>query len=241
MKNKLIILTLTVLTSLLIGINYVQAAELGCLQYTSEGKCNSDGEFSCLWIDPEANETYKSRGITKAYCNTNDLTYVACGNVYDIPSMAPKVISVVVFVFKFGAPIILIITSMITLIKAITAGSEDNMSKAKSALIKKIIAAILVFYMFSFVQFIISMAAEDEEEINSFSGCLNCFLNNECSNNVYYKTYVYNTWYCTGINNSTSTRVCDDFNNVNNNADSQDEDVSQDDNEIEHDGGGKGF
>lgn len=115
------------------------------------------------------------------------LSYVTCGDAYDIPSDAPRIISLVIKFFKYAAPIALIISSMITLAKAMAAGKEDEMNKAKSSLIRRMIAAVLAFFVVSIVQLVLSIAADGEQQANNIEACLDCFVNNDCETTKYYK------------------------------------------------------
>ena len=138
--------------------------------------CNDGEEHYCV-----ANEEYK-------FCSNNGLVYLSCGDAFDIPEMVPKLTSFAVTFLKTAVPIILIIVSIIQLVKAITAGKEDEMKKAQNSLIKKIIAAAIVFFIVSIVQFIMLKVAADDAEKSNLSSCLSCFLNgtNKC-NSLYFK------------------------------------------------------
>ena len=78
---------------------------------------------------------------------------------------------------KILTPLILIFISIISLLKAISAGNEDEMKKVQKGLIRKIIAAVMVFFIISIVQFVIMKVADDETETANLKACLNCFLN----------------------------------------------------------------
>ena len=161
-----------------------------CLDFMDdEATCKSNKYFSCVW-----NKT-KDGG----YCNTDNLTYVQCGDAFDIPSQVPSMIHFGVNLLKIGTPIVLIIVGMITLLKALTASKEDEITKAKNSLVKKIITAVIIFFVVAIVQFVISLAVNDETEGKNFSACLDCFLNNDCGKNTYYKTNVYSQEICTYI------------------------------------------
>ena len=62
-------------------------------------------------------------------------------------SMAPglRIVGIVVLGIRIAVPIILIVVGMLDLAKAVTEKSEDNIKKAQQGLIKKAIAAGLVF------------------------------------------------------------------------------------------------
>ena len=61
----------------------------------------------------------------------------------------------------------------------------DEMKKAKSSLVKKLIAAVIIFFMVSIVQFVVSKVADDSEQ-SSLSACMSCFINNDCGKSMYY-------------------------------------------------------
>lgn len=159
----------------------------------NQASCKNNENFSCVWVD---NKDYDF--LDKGYCNVDNLLYVSCGGANDIPVQVPSLISMLVNLLKIATPIILIIISMITLVKALAAGKEDEIKKATSSLIKKMIAAALVFFVVAIVQFVISKVAEDDV-YEGFDDCLNCFLNNSCSENMYYKTVISGQDWCTDI------------------------------------------
>ena len=141
------------------------------------GKTANNGNFGCAW-----NEKYK-------FCSPNGLAYLSCGsgntNAHDIPEMVPRLVSYFIVILKTATPIILIIMGMVQIIKAIASSNEDEIKKSKSSLIKKLIAAVLVFFSISIVQFVVDQVV-DEDEKGSFGACLKCFINNDCDGSTYY-------------------------------------------------------
>ena len=152
-----------------------------CADFGNPDNCNSgiseNGRFNCVW-----NEKYK-------FCSLTGLTYLSCGSdksdAHDIPVFLPRITSYAIIILKTATPIILIIMSMIQIIKAIASQNEDEMKKAKSALVKKIIAAALIFFVTTIVQFVIKQVA-DSSEAGSANQCLSCFVNNDCNGSMYY-------------------------------------------------------
>lgn len=151
------------------------------------GTCENNKYFACVWVE---NKDYNG------YCNVDKLQYVKCEGAYDIPMAAPAIISFVVNFFKIAAPILLVLVSVITLVKAVASSSEDEIVKARKKLIKKVIYAVMVFFVIQIVQFVILKAADSSEEGN-INSCLSCFLNNDCSDSAYYKTNVGGIDICT--------------------------------------------
>lgn len=81
---------------------------------------------------------------------------------------------------KVVIPILLIIFGMIELGKAITAQKEDEIKKAQSSFLKKLVLAILVFLVFTIVQFVVGFAGEDtsdEQADTTVWGCIDKLLN----------------------------------------------------------------
>lgn len=165
-------------------VNAATDAE-GCAGITEENKCKigltDNGErYGCAW-----NAKYK-------FCSPNGLAYLSCGDsgeeneqAYDIPVMIPRLVSYFVLILKTATPIILIVMGMIQIIKAIANSNDDEIKKAKSSLIKKLIAAVLVFFSISIVQFVIDQVADSSED-GSVSACMSCFINNDCKGAMYY-------------------------------------------------------
>lgn len=175
----------------------------GCNGYTSEFSCEKNNYFSCIWNKTEFGE----------YCNTDTLLYVNCGDAFDIPYQTPQIVSFAVNLLKIATPIILVIVSIISLVKALANSNEDEMKKAQKSLIKKIIAAVMIFFVISIVQFVILKVADTDtskgkSEAENLSTCLSCFLNNDCSKNIYYKTNVLGKYECTYLNGNKKTFKC---------------------------------
>jgi len=173
-----------------------------CLDFKQETAggygCIDNHKFSCLWI---------SGGDSPGYCNVDDLQYVKCGGAFDIPEQAPRIMSYAINLLKIGTPIILIITGMITLVKALAASKEDDMKKAQSALIRKAIAAAFVFFVISIVQFVLLSVADSGDE-SSITTCLSCFMNNDCDSNVYFKTKVGSEYQCHLVSSPSTSITC---------------------------------
>ena len=137
-------------------------------------KLDPENQVSCTW-----NRKYN-------FCSTTGLLYTQCGDSYDIPIQAPEIISLVITFLKILTPIVLIIISIISLVKALGASSEDEIKKAQSRLVKRFVAAIMVFLVITIVQFVINKVADDSEK-DSISKCLSCLLNNKCKDVQYYR------------------------------------------------------
>lgn len=100
----------------------------------------------------------------------------SCGN-QTFPDEIPALISTIVTMFKIFIPVILVILGMIDMSKAVVANEEKEMKEAQKRLIKRIIYAVLIFFIFALVQFI--FGAIDKGNKQGSVSCLNCFINNK--------------------------------------------------------------
>ena len=88
-----------------------------------------------------------------------------------------KIVNIIRFVYnaiKIGVPIILVVVGMFDMGKAITQQKEDEIKKAQTLLVKKAVAALIVFLMFAFAQLIVSLVADDKDTTIS---CIDSILN----------------------------------------------------------------
>lgn len=99
-----------------------------------------------------------------------------CGNIdgFVFSGMFPYVVSTAVTIIKIVVPILLIVFGMLDLAKAVIASKEDEIKKAQMTFVKRLIAAVIVFFIVSLVQIVIRfVAGSDEDNVMS---CFNCFV-----------------------------------------------------------------
>ncbi len=80
------------------------------------------------------------------------------------------IIGYVIFAIKVIVPILLIITGMITLGKAVMAQKDDEIKKAQGLLIKKVAYAIAVFLVIQIVSIVIGLVSTDSK----YKTCAKC-------------------------------------------------------------------
>ena len=171
-----------------------------CFKSVTKSDCEKKNDsFACMWISND-NEY-------GGYCNVDKLQYVKCGDAFDIPAEAPKIMSFAINLLKIATPIILILTGIVTLVKAVAASKDDEIKKAQTILIKKAIAAAFVFFVISIVQFVILKVA-DSSELGSIRSCMSCVLNNDCDKSVYFKTKVGDEYVCHSVSNPDQAVTC---------------------------------
>ena len=95
-----------------------------------------------------------------------------CSEIAADPNLT-NVIQTIYNAIRIAVPVILIIVGMVEMGKAIASQKEDEIKKAQSSLIKKAVAAVLVFLMLSLVKILVGVAGGTDEE----KGCLDTILN----------------------------------------------------------------
>ena len=110
------------------------------------------------------------------------LDEVSCGggNLKLGDGMLPQAISTIVNIMKVAIPIMVVVFGLIDLGKAVMSAKEDDIKKNQGLLIKRLIIAVLVFFVVSLVQFIVSLVGGDDPSKNPFWSCFDCFISNNC-------------------------------------------------------------
>lgn len=88
-----------------------------------------------------------------------------CSNL----SSVLRLVGIVVWGIKVVVPIILIIVGMIDMAKAVTSKSEDEIKKAQQGLIKKAIAAVVVFLVVTIVAVLMNVVGSED-----YKKCTSC-------------------------------------------------------------------
>ena len=97
---------------------------------------------------------------------------VSCGGIRGIPSTLPTFTSNVINLIKLIVPIILIILGMLDFFKASMSNDEKAMKASANKFVKRLIAAVLIFFVVAIVQFVFGMI-KSEKNITS---CVSCFI-----------------------------------------------------------------
>ena len=103
-----------------------------------------------------------------------------CGNLdFEFSGTFPYLVHTIITIIKIVVPILLIIFGMLDLMKGISAQKDDDIKKGQQILIKRLIAAALVFFVFAIVKVVISVAADETK--NEILDCAGCFISNKCN------------------------------------------------------------
>lgn len=103
---------------------------------------------------------------------------VNCG-MGEIDPIIPTFISNIVKVLQFGIPIVLVVLGMVDLGKAVISSDDKEMKNAQKILIKRVIYAILIFFIIAIVKFVFGIL--NTSGTDDFTGCIDCFLSNRCN------------------------------------------------------------
>lgn len=105
-----------------------------------------------------------------------------CGNLnLNFSGMLPNVVSLIVTIIWIVVPVLLVIFGLLDLAKAVMAQKEDEIKKGQQTLMKRAIAAIIVFFVIPLVQLIIGFVSGDDDTVMS---CFNCFVNGKVGDNA---------------------------------------------------------
>lgn len=88
-------------------------------------------------------------------------------------------VHIVVLIIQIVGPVLLVIFGMIDLLKAIVAGKEDEIKKGQMTFIKRLLAAVIMFFVILIVKMVVNFVADDSEGIVN---CASCFINGPNSN-----------------------------------------------------------
>ncbi|MDD3340787.1 MAG: hypothetical protein PHN72_01100 [Bacilli bacterium] len=109
---------------------------------------------------------------------TKDSDYSCGGGTFTFQGILPNIVSSVIMIIQIGVPIILIVMGMVDLGKAVMAQKDDEIKKGQQTFIKRLLAAVIVFFIVAVVKLVLSVIGES----NSL-GCINCFINADPASN----------------------------------------------------------
>ncbi len=113
--------------------------------------------------------------------NTNSGKYVYCGNIGKIPKKIPELTSWFITLIEIIVPVILVIMGTIDFVKAITSQKEDEIKKGQQTFIKRLIVAVIIFFVVAIVKLLVGLVSSGPSESKNIIDCIECFLNFKCS------------------------------------------------------------
>lgn len=100
-----------------------------------------------------------------------------CGDDVFFPMYLVKLIANLVQFVQLMVPVIIIITGMIELLKAVIASDEKKMAESKGTLIKKFIVGIMIFLVIAVIRFIFSAIPDFTDGDVDVMECMSSFFN----------------------------------------------------------------
>lgn len=105
-----------------------------------------------------------------------------CGNLgFEFSGTFPYLVSTAVLIIKIVVPILLIIFGMLDLGKAVVASKEDEIKKGQQTFLKRVVSAVIVFFVIQIVQLLVSFISNSDQNV---SRCFNCFVNGKIADNA---------------------------------------------------------
>lgn len=98
-----------------------------------------------------------------------------------------QLVGYILLVVKIVIPILLIIFGMIDLGKAVTSNKEDEIKKSTKSLVRRAIAAVVIFFIPTLVGFIMGLIKDYTDHEKMYRICLKCVKNptsEECQRNA---------------------------------------------------------
>ena len=158
-------------------------------EYLTE--CTAGGSISCTVVDDSycgntsnGNSESQNQSNSEYADNIDTLASgtetVSCGTVTSIPSSIPKTVNIIYKVIQIFVPLALIIFGMFDMAKAVMGQKEDEIKKGQQTLIKRVVAAAIVFFVFAAIKLVVSFVSDSSDVME----CLNCFIDNDCKPEV---------------------------------------------------------
>lgn len=104
---------------------------------------------------------------------------IQCGTI-ELPYGAAYIVGNVVNIVKIAIPILLIILGIVDFLQAVISSDEKQMKEKSNKFIKRIIAAVIVFFIVAIVQFVFGQVISGDKGSDALA-CVSCFIGNDCT------------------------------------------------------------
>lgn len=101
-------------------------------------------------------------------------TCAVLGDEAQIDYQLAKIVKYVILIIQISVPVLLVVLGTLDMLKSIASQKEDDIKKGRSTFIKRLIAAVIVFFVFAIVKFVISIVAGNTKD--GIMNCANCFI-----------------------------------------------------------------
>lgn len=157
-----------------------------CFKYTYK---DGSGSFYATKIGNDKRGKVTSEEVDASYCKPNgeitqitgnnyDDNLVSCGDelLTDLPAIVPKIVHIVYLIIQILIPVLIVVFGSMDFVKAVIAQKDDEIKKGQQVFIKRLIAGVIVFFVFAIVKIIVSFAADSEK--TRILDCASCIINN---------------------------------------------------------------
>lgn len=127
-------------------------------------------------ITPSINDRNKKSSTNYESFYDESIKYKSCGGINRIPKFLPTLTTSLYKTIKFLVPLLLIVMGIKDFVQAMISKDENTMKEQQKKFIKRIVAAIVIFFLLSLVQFFIRLANADNKE--DTLSCIDCLINN---------------------------------------------------------------
>ena len=93
----------------------------------------------------------------------------------------PNIVKTVILLLQIAVPVILVIFGSLDLVKGIIAQKEDEIAAGRKTFGKRLLSAVIVFFVIAAVKLVISFGAKDRYE--TIFNCADCFISGADSKN----------------------------------------------------------
>ncbi len=87
-----------------------------------------------------------------------------------------RLVGYVLIIVKILIPIALLITGIITLVKAVIDGNAETLQKSAISLIWKFIAAIIIFVLPTIINYVVGLIDNASDGVSDYNNCRNCIF-----------------------------------------------------------------
>lgn len=106
---------------------------------------------------------------------------VSCGHLGSFHKKIPEISSWLITLVQIIVPVLLVIFGSIDFVKALSSQKDDEIKKGQQIFVKRVITAIMIFFVVVIVKMLVSLVSGNTAESNGIIDCIECFVNNKCN------------------------------------------------------------
>ncbi len=100
-----------------------------------------------------------------------------------IDTQIAYIVKYIILILHIVVPILLVIMGSIDLIKGIVSQKEDEIKSGQKTFIKRLISAVIIFFVVAIVKLVISVAAKGDNK--NIMDCVNSFIKGPSEEDIY--------------------------------------------------------